>query len=467
MTPQRIRAAAGVPETVTEGFARIRREMEAPGAFPPEVLAAAEAAASAGPAPRSRLDMTDVDFVTVDPPGSRDLDQAMAIAPDGDGWLLRYAIADVGAFVPAGGPVDREAWARGETVYSPDLKVPLYPPVLSEGAASLLPDGPRPAIVISVPVAADGEAGRATVMAGTILSRARLAYGELADRPIPNLREMGTALAAAAERRGASQIDLPEQEVEPAGTPEGFALTLRAREPSEDWNAQVSLCANVAVARLLWGAGAGLFRVMAEPDPARLEGLRAAAAALGFAVPEADGLHALAGAAGPRPALTAFHRGARAGGGAGYRFLRTGDDPPWHAAVAAPYAHATAPLRRLADRYVLEAALAASAGTHPPDAVRDALAALPPVMDAAETRSGRIEAAAIDLLEAHLMRARVGEVFDAVVTETGPRGARIQLRDPPVRASVPEVAAAPGTSVRVRLVEADPSRRVVRFAAVT
>lgn len=467
MTPQRIRATEGVPETLLEGFARIRREMEAPGPFPADVLEAAARAAAAGPTPRSRTDMTDVAFVTVDPPGSRDLDQAMCIVPDGDGWVLRYAIADVGAFAPTGGALDREAWVRGSTVYSPDAKVPLYPPALSEGAASLLPDGPRPAFVITVPVSAAGEAGRGTVVPATVRSRARLAYGELADRPIPHLEEMGTALAAAAERRGASQIDLPEQEVEPAATPEGFTLTLRAREVSEDWNAQVSLCANVAVARLLWGAGAGLFRVMPEPDPARIEGLRVAAATLGFAVPPPDGLHGVACVSGPRPALAAFRHGARSGGGAGYRFLRTGDEPPWHAAVAAPYAHATAPLRRLADRYVLEAAVAASLGTHPSDAVRDALPSLAAVMDAAETRAGRIEAADIDLLEAHLLRDRVGVEFVAVVTEIGPRGARIQLTDPPVRASVPEVAAPPGTRLRVRLVEADPARRLVRFTAVT
>ncbi len=108
------------------------------------------AAASTAP------DHTDVPYLTIDPPGSMDLDQAMHIDRFGTGYRVRYAIADVAAFVSPGDPVDVEAHVRGETLYSPDLRTPLHPPVIGEAAASLLPDQVRPALVWTIDLDADG-----------------------------------------------------------------------------------------------------------------------------------------------------------------------------------------------------------------------------------------------------------------------------------------------------------------------
>ena len=122
--------------------------------FPPEVE---EAAARAAAAPRlPDLDRTDLPFVTIDPASSLDLDQAVHIERDGDGYVVHYAIADVAAFVTAGDPVDIEANRRGETLYGADSKIPLHPKSLSEGAASLLPDQVRPALLWTIRV--DGPA---------------------------------------------------------------------------------------------------------------------------------------------------------------------------------------------------------------------------------------------------------------------------------------------------------------------
>ena len=89
-------------------------------------------------------------FVTVDPPGSRDLDQAMHLSRRNSGYRVRYAIADVASFVRPGGAIDQEAIRRVETLYSPDTRTPLHPPVLSEGAASLLPGQTRPALIWTI-----------------------------------------------------------------------------------------------------------------------------------------------------------------------------------------------------------------------------------------------------------------------------------------------------------------------------
>ena len=81
-----------------------------------------------------------------------DLDQALHIERDGDGYVVHYAIADVAAFVTPGDPVDVEANRRGETLYGADSKVPLHPKVLSEDAGSLLPDQVRPALLWTIKV---------------------------------------------------------------------------------------------------------------------------------------------------------------------------------------------------------------------------------------------------------------------------------------------------------------------------
>ena len=140
------RLASAESSDITEGLAKIREQFSLPASFPPEVIEAARVAV-ARPVGDEHVDRTNLPFVTLDPATSTDLDQAFCLERAADDLILRYAIADVGWFVRPGDALDREAWARGTSFYLPDGKVNLYPPELSEGAASLLPDGPRPAVV--------------------------------------------------------------------------------------------------------------------------------------------------------------------------------------------------------------------------------------------------------------------------------------------------------------------------------
>ncbi|MDQ2764153.1 MAG: RNB domain-containing ribonuclease, partial [Pseudomonadota bacterium] len=169
--------------TLADGLAAIRAEFQVPAGFPPAVLAAAEAAATC--APTEHRDRTAEPFVTLDPATATDLDQAFAIRTAGADLLLDYAIADVAWFVHDGDAIDTEAWVRGETLYLPDGKAGLYPPVLAEGAASLLPDGPRPAVVFTTRVVPDGSVTLAGVERAIIHSRAKLAYDRVIDADLP------------------------------------------------------------------------------------------------------------------------------------------------------------------------------------------------------------------------------------------------------------------------------------------
>lgn len=447
-----------------DGLAAIRAEFAVPAGFPPEVLAAATVAA--GRAPTQHADRTDRPFVTLDPATSTDLDQAFAIETAGGDLLLHYAIADVAWFVEDAGAIDAEAWRRGETLYLPDGKAGLYPPVLAEAAASLLPDGPRPAVVFTVRVDGDGEARLDGAERAIIRSRAKLAYESVRDDQLPaGFADLAARIGAADARRGASRVDPPEQEVERAG--DGFELVVRPRLLAEERNAALSLATNLAVAQALCAAGTGLFRVMAAPDPRAVERLRHTAAALAIDWPAAASLADFQRTLDPgSPADAAMMLAIRrAGPGASYAPYRAGG-VPWHAAMAATYAQATAPLRRLADRYVVMAALAVANGRPVPAGVADAFERLPPVMARADALAGRVDRAVIDLAEAALLVGQEGRRFAAVVIDADDTGGKVQLRDLPVVVRLAAHGLQPGASVEVVLVSVDPARRSSAFRLV-
>lgn len=463
-----MKARGVAADVLRDHVGAIRAELGLSDTFPAGVEQAAGMAArrSIGP---EHVDRTDVEFVTLDPPESTDLDQAFTIERgSGDDLLLRYAIADVGWFVRPGDPVDAEAWRRGVTVYLPDGKVPLYPAVLSEQAASLLPGGPRPAVVFMVRVGAGGEASLDGVERALVRSRAKLGYETVTLGELPaGFDELARRMKLAEDRRGAGRVEFPEQEVEPAGD-DGYRLVLRPRLGSEESNAAMSLATNMAVADALHSAATGLYRVMEAPSERSVRALRLTAEAVGLEWPAAQSLEVF-----ERSLSTSDPRAAafllavrRAGGAASYEPYRAGAEP-WHAAMAARYAHATAPLRRLADRYVVEAALAVASGASPTDEVEEAFSRLPAAMADGERLANRAERMALDLVEALVLHGREGEQFEAVVVDEAGEGVQIQLRDLAVLARVAARRVNPGDDLTVRLVEADPTRRLVRFERLT
>jgi exoribonuclease R len=457
-------------QVLGQGLAAIRSQFQIPDEFPAAVLAEAEAAARR--VPTDHRDRTAERFVTLDPANSTDLDQAFAIEAAGPDIVLHYAIADVAWFVDEGGAIDREAWARGTTTYLPGGKAGLYPPVLAERAASLLPDGPRPAVVFTVRVDTAGAARLDGVERAVIHSRAKLAYERVRESDLPPLfADLAARIARAEEARGAARVDPPEQEVE-ADDQGRLVLQLRPQLQSERRNAALSLATNLAVADAMLAAQTGLFRVMPPPDARAVARLRRTAHAFALDWPEDVPLGVFERGLDPaEPRAAAFMLAVRrAGNGAAYAPYRPGETP-WHAAMAASYAHATAPLRRLADRYVVRAALALGRGQPVPVEVAEAFERLPAAMAEAEAREGRIERAVIDLAEAALLAGREGEAFDALVTDIdergGEAGARIQLCDLPVVARVTAHNVLPGARITVRLAEADPVRRTLRFARLS
>ena len=529
MSRKRLSTYTAPPAEVTRALDELRARYEVPTAFPPEALAEAEAAATSwaqdGP---TRLladgarDARDLDLVTIDPPGSMDLDQAVLLerlparseaagASVGDvpgsaaTYRVHYAIASLATFVTPGGALDAELGRRGETIYAPDAATPLHPEVLSHGAASLLEDVDRPACLWTIDLDARGEVVSARVERALVRSRARLTYGQVqtaidgegtlpssAPTDLPGLlAEIGRLRLEREVARGGISMTTPEQVVEvteaaesagdsesaEAPGPSGYRLAYRVPVPAEQYNAQISLLTGMCAARIMVERGVGILRTLPPARPEDYARLRRVAAALSIDWPAAQpysefvrGLdHAVpAHAAFMDQAMSLFRGSGYLAFGAGGVGVPADDEASdaeeaVHSAIAARYAHVTAPLRRLVDRYGEEVCIAACAQAPVPEWVLQALPDLPDVMEQTGKRARAIGRGALTALEALVLRGHEGEVFDGVITSERDGRGELVLTEPAV---VTEVRGASGQSgdrlpigerVRVRLLSADPA----------
>ena len=543
MSRTRLGAYTAPPAEVARVLDALRARYEVPAAFPPEALAEAEAAATAwaqdGPArllADGARDARDLDLVTIDPPGSMDLDQAVLLerlpartiraggatgeAPGPAAtYRVRYAIASLATFVVPGGALDAELRRRGETIYAPDAATPLHPEVLSHGAASLLEDVDRPACLWTIDLGARGEVVSARVERALVRSRARLSYGQVqaaidgegtlpssAPTDLPGLlAEIGRLRLEREVARGGISMTTPEQVVEvteaaaSAGDsesaevpgPSGYRLAYRVPVPAEQYNAQISLLTGMCAARIMVECGVGILRTLPPARPEDYARLRRVAAALGIDWPAAQpypelvrGLdHAVPAHAAFMDQAMSLFRGsgylAFGVGGVGVPAddEASGTEEAVHGAIAARYAHVTAPLRRLVDRYGEEVCIAACAGGPVPEWVLRSLPDLPGVMEQTGKRARAIGRGALNALEALVLREHEGEVFDGVITSEHDGRGELVLSEPAV---VTEIRAGRtsdgdgtgasdggrlpvGERVRARLISADPATGI-RFA---
>lgn len=474
MSPRRSHIAASAAQSeLAVALAALRASLELPAGFPTDVLAEANAAASATPPPG--VDRRDIPFVTIDPAGSMDLDQALHIARRPGGFLVHYAIADVPGFVHAGGAVDREARERGQTLYAADGRVPLHPPVLSEDRASLLPGVDRTAYVWSFELDEAGAIGRTGLRRAHVRSRERLSYDEAQARidaeqgdPLELLREVGLARIEQERARGGASLNSPEEEI--VRSDGGYALKRRHLLPVESWNAQLSLMTGMAAAAIMLRARVGVLRTMPKPTAQRIAAFRTQTEALGRPWPESVTYgEYLRGLGRDDPAALAVIQAASGlFRGAGYEAM-DGDVPadPEQSALAAPYAHVTAPLRRLVDRWGLVVCEALIAGREVPAWARATLHELPELMGASSQRASRLDAASVALVEAAVLSDRVGERFTVTVLELRGESAVIQLAEPAVTATCPATPEArAGATLDVVLEHADIRAGEVRFRVV-
>ena len=478
---------------LAEALNALRTELELPGPFPEDALRDALAAVEEHRMPD--LDFTHVEFVTIDPASSTDLDQALFIERAGEGYKVFYAIADVPSFVSPGGPLDAETRRRGQTFYAPDGRIPLHPEIISEEAGSLLAGQLCSAFVWEFDLDAAARVQSAVVRRGRMRSRAKLSYKEVqadldSGRAAPVLqllKEVGLKRVELERLRGGASLNMPEQEIQqlPDG---GYRIVAAPSLPVEDWNAQISLMTGMAAAELMLEGKVGILRTMPSPDERSLLHFKRQTNALGRPwdgeVSYGDYLRTLDPTE-PRQ-LAIMHSAGMLFRGAGYTpFDGTVPEEAIQSAIGAAYAHTTAPLRRLIDRFVLVICEALSNGGAVPGWAREALPSLPEIMAASDQLASRMERLALDTVEAALLVNHIGQEFDAVVISgskpgkangnggngngngrngNGPSGT-IQIADPAVTARCPGELES-GTTVRVRLISSDIATREIRLELV-
>ncbi len=461
------------PKTFERAFDQIRAELDVPSAFPDQVM---EEARAAVPAPTERFDARHLPFVAVDPPGATDLDQAFMAERRGDGYRVFYAIADVGAFLAPGGAIDLEARRRGATLYSPDTRTPLHPEIISEDRASLLAGTEKPALLWTIDLDERGEAvdwrlERATVNVDEAITYedAQRRIDDRTDDRMLLLAEIGTLRQDREAERGGVSLNLPAQEI--VEQSDSYSLEFDRSLPVEGWNAQISLLTGIVAGRTMVEAKVGILRTLPPPFEDALEQLRRTAKFLKLDwasdVSYPDFVRNLE----PNNArCNAFLiQAARSFRGAGYVGF-DGEVPryPEHGAIASVYAHVTAPLRRLVDRFGNEILLALFADQRPPSWALEALDELPSLMGQARQRESALERATLDMAEALVLEHSIGEVFEGFVVSLDERRNRagIQIAEPAIVSHVPIKGRRLAEDLKLKVRSVDVTDRKVEFTVL-
>ena len=359
--PKEAMDQADAAQPVTVGRAAVRGE--GPHPLPPPSRGGGVSAHY------ERVDLRDIPLVTIDGADARDFDDAVFAEPDGEGWHLIVAIADVAHYVTPGSALDKTAYERGNSTYFPDRVVPMLPEALSNELCSLKPHVDRACLAAHLWLDKAGEMTKWQFVRGVMRSHARLTYEQaqaamdgrpddvtrgLVDSVLKPLYGAYKVLLHARGKRGTLELDLPERKVE-IENGKIKAIKIRERLDSHRLIEEFMITANVAAAAQLEGkGGVCLYRIHDKPTEMKLEGLRDFLDSIGISLVPERQLHPkfltqiLENAAGGPHAQVVNEMMLRSQSQAIYSPENIG-----HFGLAlAKYAHFTSPIRRYADLVV-------------------------------------------------------------------------------------------------------------------
>jgi len=449
----RILGPAGEPATEVARILTTHGIAEEHGAAALEEAAGLDAGIEAALA-GGREDLRELPLVTIDGEDAKDFDDAVYVEEDGDGHVVWVAIADVAHYVPEGGALDGEAFARGTSVYLPGRCVPMLPARLSEGLCSLRPREERLAMVARLAVAADGEVTDARFSEAVIRSQDRLTYAQVqatldGDRAaagpawthedaLQRLAGVAARLQARGREAGALDLNVPEAEVLLDDTGAVTGVRRRPRQASHRLIEQAMLAANGAVGRHLATLGHPcIYRVHAPPTEQRIEDLARVAAAHGFELKVGSSGTVSPAALGRLLEAAADSRFGPALHALALRTLTRAEyatnDIGHFGLAMSSYLHFTSPIRRYPDLVVHRLLKGLLAAEKTPTADLGAVATR---CSETERRAMTAEFAALDLYRCLAVTGRVGDSFDGTVASVAPFGLFVTLDDPYVEGLV-------------------------------
>ncbi len=439
-------------------------EFGLPREFPPAALAKAEALPDkiTDKMSSGRRDLRHVPFVTIDGERARDHDDAVAIEPlvepkasnkggEREGFRLWVAIADVGAYVPWETPLDLEARRRGNSVYFPDLVLPMFPERLSNNLCSLRPNEDRLALIAEITFDAQGARTGYRLYEGVIRSRERMTYTAVQDvlegKPeavkryrdlAPHFRRMEhlcRLLYAKRMARGSLDFDLPEAEIVVDLAGETTEILRELRKISHRIVEEFMLAANETVAEHLHQLGIPIpYRIHEDPDPDKIVEFNEFLRAFGLSIPgvptvRPKALQGLLETVRGRPEERLInHLLLRS-----MRQARYSHEPAGHFGLAAwRYTHFTSPIRRYADLIIHRALKDSLHGPFPADRkewLRHSLPSICRQISDTERVASDAEREVADLKQARFMADKIGEEYDGFITGVTAYGLYIELAD--------------------------------------
>jgi ribonuclease R len=421
-----------------------------PHVFGPEVIAEAERAKPVTMGRRE--DWRAVPFVTIDPEDAKDHDDAVHAERDANpanagGFILRIAIADVAAYARPGAALDREAEARGNSVYFPDRVVPMLPERISNDLCSLRPDEDRPAIAVRIVIGADGHKKSHSFHRVMMRSAAKLSYGKVQaaidhgpDEALSSLHgsvlvplyEAYGALKIARDRRKPLDLDLPERKIILDDSGCVKSIVIPPRLDSHRLIEEFMILANVAAAETLEAKKqAFVYRVHDEPSLEKLNNLAEFLASIGIKLAKGEVVRAQ-----QFNGILARVRGTDNEHIVNEVVLRTQAQAEYCAENYGHfglnlrrYAHFTSPIRRYADLIVHRALISAlnlgSDGL--PNVTNGELAEIAARISAAERRAMAAERETSDRLIAAHLAGQIGAVFQGRISGATSAGLFVKL----------------------------------------
>jgi ribonuclease R len=398
-------------------------------------------------AKKGRIDLRDVNLVTIDGADARDFDDAVYAEPSGKGFRLLIAIADVGHYVEPGSPIDKQAIRRATSVYFPDRVVPMLPEVLSNGLCSLNPKVDRLCMVCEMRVDKDGKVARAKFYEAIMRSKARLTYTQVSEflsgqnktavpkevqDDLKNLHGVYRLFANNRSKRGAVELDIPQTRINMGKDGTVKSISAVQRNDAHRLIEECMIAANVQAAKFIRkNQMPGLYRVHARPDPDRFDELRLYLVSLGLKVPHPDNVQPrdfanMIKQVADRPDAAAISMAMlRSMSHAEYTPKNIG-----HFGLALDaYAHFTSPIRRYPDLLVHRAIRHLVRGGKPGDYAYkpDRMDQLGAICSAHERRAEDATREVEAWLKCQYMEGRVGQEFPGVITGITNFGAFVQI----------------------------------------